>query len=39
MVRSDGTVQVYGGVSMVLPVLAPMSDWPAGPVDRNGLEV
>ena len=39
MVRSDGTVQVYGGVSMVLPVLATRSDWPAGRVDRNGLEV
>ncbi len=39
MVRSDGTVQVYGGMSMVLPVLASMGDWPVGRVDRNGLEV
>ena len=40
MVRADGRVQVYGGVSMVLPVCAPMSGWPPGVrVDRNGLEV
>lgn len=39
MVRSDGTVQVYGGASMVLPVRASVTDWPVGRVDRNGLEV
>ncbi|MBN9100293.1 MULTISPECIES: GNAT family N-acetyltransferase [unclassified Pseudonocardia] len=39
MVRSDGSVQLYGGVSMVLPVLASRSDWPVGRVDRNGWEV
>jgi nodulation protein A len=39
MVRADGRVQVYGGVSMVLPVGAPLADWPAGRIDRNGREV
>jgi nodulation protein A len=40
MVRADGRVQVYGGVSMVLPVCAPIGAWPAGVrVDRNGVEV
>jgi hypothetical protein len=40
MVRADGRVQVYGGASMVLPVLAPLAAWPGGcTVDRNGLEV
>jgi nodulation protein A len=39
MVRADGRVQVYGGVSMVLPVRADIGAWPAGAVDRNGWEV
>lgn len=40
MVRADGRVQVYGGVSMVLPVRAPLAEWPAGClVDRNGWEL
>lgn len=39
MIRADGRVQVYGGVSMVLPVCAPLSAWPVGRIDRNGLEV
>ena len=39
MVRADGRVQVYGGVSMVLPVRAGIDGWPAGQVDRNGWEV
>ena len=39
MVRADGRVQVYGGVSMVLPVHAVIDDWPDGQVDRNGWEV
>jgi nodulation protein A len=39
MVRADGRVQVYGGVSMVLPVRRGIEDWPAGRVDRNGWEV
>ena len=39
MVRADGRVQVYGGVSMVLPVRADIGGWPAGRVDRNGWEV
>jgi nodulation protein A len=39
MVRADGRVQVYGGVSMVLAVTAPLDEWPSGQVDRNGLEV
>ena len=39
MVRADGRVQVYGGVSMVLPVRQGIGEWPAGRVDRNGWEV
>jgi nodulation protein A len=39
MVRADGRVQVYGAVSMVLPVRAGIDGWPAGQVDRNGWEV
>ncbi|MGD9526336.1 GNAT family N-acetyltransferase [Pseudonocardia sp.] len=40
MVRADGTVQVYGAASMVLPVHAPLAQWPHGRrVDRNGLEL
>jgi nodulation protein A len=39
MVRADGRVQVYGGVSMVLPVRRGIDEWPAGRVDRNGWEV
>ena len=39
MVRADGRVQVYGGVSMVLPVRRGVEEWPAGRVDRNGWEV
>ena len=39
MVRADGRVQVYGGVSMVLAVSASIDEWPSGQVDRNGLEV
>lgn len=39
MVRADGQVQVYGGVSMVLPVRRGIGEWPAGQVDRNGWEV
>jgi nodulation protein A len=39
MVRADGRVQVYGGVSMVLPVGRGIGEWPVGRVDRNGWEV
>jgi len=39
MVRADGRVQVYGGVSMVLPVGRGIDTWPGGRVDRNGWEV
>jgi nodulation protein A len=39
MVRADGTVQVYGAATMVLPVRAGVDGWPAGRVERNGLEV
>ena len=39
MVRADGRVQVYGGVSMVLAVCVGVDGWPAGQVDRNGWEV
>ena len=39
MVRADGRVQVYGGVSMVLPVGRGIEEWPAGRVDRKGWEV
>ena len=39
MVRADGRVQVYGGVSMVLPVGRGIDAWPPGRVDRNGWEV
>jgi nodulation protein A len=38
-VRADGRVQVYGGVSMVLPVRRAIEAWPAGRIDRNGWEV
>jgi nodulation protein A len=39
MVRADGRVQVYGGVSMVLPVRRGIEAWPVGQVERNGWEV
>lgn len=39
MVRADGEVQVYGGVSMALAVSATSDAWPCGQIDRNGLEV
>lgn len=39
MVRADGTVQVYGWATMVLPVRAGVDGWPPGRVERNGLEV
>lgn len=40
MVRADATVQVYGGISMVLPVCSGLDEWPSGRrVDRNGLEL
>ena len=39
MVRADGTVQVYGAATMVLPVRVAVDAWPAGRVERNGLEV
>jgi len=39
MVRADGRVQVYGGVSMALAVTASLDGWPSGRIDRNGLEV
>jgi nodulation protein A len=39
MVRADGRVPVYDGVSMVLPVRVGIDRWPAGQVDRNGWEV
>jgi nodulation protein A len=39
MVRADGRVQVYGGVSMVLPVRQEIDEWPPGRVDRNGWEL
>jgi nodulation protein A len=39
MIRRDQRVQVYGGVSMALPVRAGMAEWPAGRLDRNGYEV
>lgn len=39
MVRADGRVQVYSGVSMALAVTASLDRWPTGMVDRNGLEV
>ena len=39
MVRADGRVQVYGGVSMVLALATGIDAWPAGRVDRNGWEV
>lgn len=39
MVRADGRVQVYGGVTMVLPVREPLGRWLVGRVDRNGQEV
>jgi nodulation protein A len=39
MVRADGRVQVYGGVSMVLPVRREIDEWPPGRVDRNGWEL
>jgi nodulation protein A len=39
MVRADGRVQVYGGVSMVRPVRRGIDEWPRGRVDRNGWEL
>lgn len=39
MVRADGTVQVDGAATMVLPVCAAIDGWPTGRVERNGLEV
>lgn len=40
MVRADGTVQLYGGSSMVLPLGAQFAEWPTdAQIDRNGLEV
>jgi nodulation protein A len=39
MIRRDQRVQVYGGVSMVLPVRAELAEWPTGRLDRNGYEV
>jgi len=39
MIRADGRVQVYGGVSMVLALAAPLDAWPPGRIDRNGWEV
>ena len=39
MIRADGRIQVYGGVSMVLPVRAGMDGWPTGRLDRNGYEL
>lgn len=39
MVRADGTVQVHGAATMVLPVRAPVGRWRPGRVERNGLEV
>ena len=39
MIRADGRVQVYGGVSMVLALATPLDAWPSGRIDRNGWEV
>ena len=39
LIRRDQRVQVYGGMAMVLPVRAGMSEWPVGGLDRNGYEV
>ena len=39
MIRADGRTQVYGGVSMVLALAAPLEGWPSGLIDRNGWEV
>lgn len=38
MIRRDGRVQVYGGVSMCLPLRAG-ADWPSGRLDRDGYEL
>ena len=39
MIRADGRMQVYGGVSMVLALSTPLEAWPPGRIDRNGWEV
>ena len=39
MIRADGRMQVYGGVSMVLALATPLDAWPSGRIDRNGWEV
>jgi nodulation protein A len=39
MIRADGRMQVYGGVSMVLALAMPIDAWPSGRIDRNGWEV
>lgn len=40
MIGPDQRVEDFDGPAMVLPVRAPLDDWPVGcRVDRNGLEV
>ena len=39
MIRADGRMQVYGGVSMVMALATPIDAWPPGRIDRNGWEV
>jgi nodulation protein A len=39
MIRADGRMQVYSGVSMVLALSTPLDAWPSGRIDRNGWEV
>jgi nodulation protein A len=39
IMRADGRVEVYRGVSMVLPVWSGMAGWPGGLIDRNGYEL
>jgi hypothetical protein len=39
MIRADGRMQGYGGVSMVLALSTPLEAWPPGRIDRNGWEV
>ena len=39
IMRADGRVEIYRGVSMVLPVWSGMAGWPGGMIDRNGYEL
>lgn len=39
MIDNALVAETYSGPAMMLPVTSPARDWPAEPLDRNGLEV